>query len=146
MKLNHELCMQYAELIAKQSKGIRAKVGALLVTTNGVQIPGYNGTAPGRPNELEEDVLLEDGTIRLVTKPEVIHAELNCIIKAAREGVATLGSTVFVTHAPCVHCAALLVSCGVAHVYFRSHYKTDDGIDLLRSCNVNVKPMYRNGA
>ena len=129
--------MQYAELIAKQSKGVRAKVGALLVTTNGVQIPGYNGTAPGRPNELEEDV----GFDPLVTKPEVIHAELNCIIKAAREGVATLGSTVFVTHAPCVHCAALLVSCGVAHVYFRMHYKTDDGIDLLRSCNVCVKPM-----
>lgn len=144
MKLNHELCMQYAELIAQQSKGIRAKVGALLVTTNGVQIPGYNGTAPGRPNELEEDVGFNDIS-QLVTKPEVIHAELNCIIKAAREGVATLGSTVFVTHAPCVHCAALLVSCGVAHVYFRSHYKNDDGIKLLESCNVCVKPMYRNG-
>ena len=139
MKLNPDLCMQYADMIALQSKGIRAKVGALLVTMNGVQIPGYNGTAPGRPNELEIDV----GFDELVTKPEVIHAELNCIIKAAREGVATLGSTVFVTHAPCVHCAALLVSCGVHSVYFRKHYKNDDGIDLLRSCKVIVEPIYQ---
>lgn len=139
MKINPELCMQYAEMVALQSKGIRAKVGALLVTMNGVQIPGYNGTAPGRPNECETVDI--DG--EYITKAEVIHAELNCIIKAAREGVATLGSTLFVTHSPCVHCAALVRSCGVCKVYYRDVYKNDDGIQLLQSCGVETFHLRR---
>ncbi len=122
-------------MYARRSKGIRAKVGALLVTANGVLLPGYNGTAPGRSNDLER---VDDKTGELVTKTEVIHAELNCIIKAAREGISCKGSTVYVTLSPCEHCAALLVSCGVSSVFYGEVYKSEDGINLLKQSGVQV--------
>jgi dCMP deaminase len=131
----HSLHMQQALMYARRSKGVRAKVGALLVTANGVLLPGYNGTAPGRSNDLER-VDMETG--ELVTKTEVIHAELNCIIKAAREGISCKGSTVYVTLSPCEHCAALLVSCGVISVFY-GVYKSEDGINLLKQSGVQVR-------
>ena len=127
--------MQQALLYARRSKGVRAKVGALLVTANGVLLPGYNGTAPGRSNTLER---VDYETGELVTKTEVIHAELNCIIKAAREGISCKGSTVYVTLSPCEHCAALLVSCGVSSVFYGEVYKSEDGINLLKQSGVQV--------
>ena len=125
-------------MYARRSKGVRAKVGALLVTANGVLLPGYNGTAPGRSNDLER-VDMETG--ELITKTEVIHAELNCIIKAAKEGISCKGSTVYVTLSPCEHCAALLVSCGVKSVFYGEVYKSEDGINLLKQSGVNVEKL-----
>jgi dCMP deaminase len=127
--------MQQALMYARRSKGVRAKVGALLVTANGVLLPGYNGTAPGRSNDLER---VDMKTGELVTKTEVIHAELNCIIKAAREGISCKGSTVYVTLSPCEHCAALLLSCGVSSVFYGEVYKSEDGINLLKQSGVQV--------
>jgi dCMP deaminase len=129
------LYMRQAMMYAQRSKGIRAKVGALLVTANGVLLPGYNGTAPGRSNDLER-VDIETG--KLVTKTEVIHAELNCIIKAAREGICCKGSTVYVTLSPCEHCAALMLSCGVKRVVYAEVYKSENGINLLKESGVQV--------
>lgn len=122
-------------MYARRSKGVRAKVGALLVTANGVLLPGYNGTAPGRSNDLER---VDGETGELITKTEVIHAELNCIIKAAKEGISCKGSTVYVTLSPCEHCAALLVSCGVSSVFYGEVYKSEDGINLLKQSGVQV--------
>ncbi len=136
MKLEeHSLHMQQALMYARRSKGVRAKVGALLVTANGVLLPGYNGTAPGRSNDLER---VDQETGKLITKTEVIHAELNCIIKAAKEGISCKGSTVYVTLSPCEHCAALLVSCGVSSVFYGQVYKSEDGINLLKQSGVQV--------
>ena len=77
-----DVYMGTALLHAKKSKAIRAKVGAVLVTKTGIIIPGYNGTPSGTDNacEYQEDAGLMGS--RLVTKPEVIHAEMNCTIKA----------------------------------------------------------------
>ena len=81
-----DVYMGTALLHAQRSKAIRAKVGAVLVTKTGIIIPGYNGTPSGTSNECEVRVFdrVASSTV-LVTKPEVIHAELNCTIKAARE-------------------------------------------------------------
>ena len=44
LKHSPEILMQIAELYAQESRATRAKVGAVLVTSTGVLIPGYNGT------------------------------------------------------------------------------------------------------
>jgi dCMP deaminase len=124
-----------ARAMSLHSKGKRAKVGAVLVTKHGVVLTGYNGTPPGWSNELETqvDYNAETKEPTLVTKPEVIHAELNCILKAAREGVSVIGSSIFTTLAPCVPCSAMIASAGVSRVIYDEEYRDMRGVELLRA-------------
>ena len=125
------------------SKANRAKVGAVLVTNQGVTLTGYNGTPTGRPNECEElKAQPFPHEPALVTKPEVIHAELNCILKAAREGVSCVDSTMYVTLSPCVPCAAMMIQAGVKRLVYKEMYRDQSGIDLLKSANVSVDYYY----
>lgn len=134
--------MGTALLHAGLSKARRAIVGAVLVTRQGVTLPGWNGTAVGRPNECEVvtdrvwDIHLQGYIENLFTKPEVIHAELNCILKAAKEGVSCLGGTVYVTLSPCVPCAAMLVNAGISRLVYKDTYRDTEGLQLLESCGI----------
>lgn len=134
----HRVYMSCAEEFSKLSKATRAKVGAVLVTKQGVVIPGVNGTPSGTSNDCETTHNWKDGGFSTVTNPEVIHAELNCLLKAAKEGVSVLESQVFVTHAPCIKCASMLVQSGVRKVYYNRDYKDDSGVQYLCKNKVSV--------
>lgn len=137
-----ETYMGTAMLHARLSKAIRAQVGAVLVTSQGVTLTGYNGTPRGLPNECETVVktslpyLFED---TLVTKREVIHAELNCILKAAREGVSCIDATMYVTLSPCVPCAAMMIQAGVKRLVYKEMYRDQGGTDLLQRAGIVVE-------
>ena len=133
--------MGTALLYARQSKAQRKKVGAVLVTNKGVLLPGYNGTPSGASNECEDRVYSSDGEYTLVTKPEVIHAELNCVLKAAKEGISIVGSSLYVTLSPCETCAAMLVQAGVSSVSYLEQYRETKGIDYLLSNGVRVSKI-----
>jgi dCMP deaminase len=115
---------------AKRSKANRKKVGAVLVTPSGIMIPGYNGTAPGADNSCENSEGL--------TKPEVIHAELNCIIKCSKEGISAKGSTIYVSLSPCLHCSSLLIASQVKRLVWYENYRCNAGLDLLRSAGLEL--------
>ena len=137
--------MDVAKLTAKQSHGIRAKVGAVLVTENGASVVGCNGLPKQLGNDLEyrlyeptgeyED---SDGKYTLVTRNEVTHAELNTVLKCAKEGISTVGSTVYVTLSPCTSCATMLVAAGVKRVVYLNEYRDATGLQLLMQCGVIV--------
>ena len=135
-----ETYMGTALLHARLSKAIRAQVGAVLVTSQGVTLTGYNGTPAGLSNECETDEWNghDQGTV-LVTKPEVIHAELNCILKAAREGVSCIGATMYVTLSPCTPCAAMMIQAGVKRLVYKEMYRDQGGINLLRDAAIDVE-------
>ena len=139
-----DVYMGTALLHAKRSKAVRAKVGAVLVTKTGIIIPGYNGTATGTSNECEDKIWKGDdmsGDYILVTKPEVIHAELNCAIKAAREGVAIEGATVYVTLSPCIQCAALLLQAGISRLIYNDKYRDNSGVEYLQKYGIECRQM-----
>ena len=121
------LHLDIATSYATQSKAVRNKVGALIVTRQGVIVPGYNGTPPNWDNTCE--TYSEDGS--LITKPEVVHAELNAIFKCAKEGISTLGATAYVTLSPCVPCSSAIACCGFERVVYKEQYRILDGIQNL---------------
>jgi dCMP deaminase len=123
------IALGYSQL----SKAKRAKVGACLVTKNGITLGGFNGSAVGTDNNLEHVINGE-----LVTKPSTIHAELNAILKAAREGVSCLDSTMYVSLSPCVQCSAMLINAGVKRVVYLEEYQDQSGVELLKSAGVTV--------
>lgn len=139
--------LRMAMLNASQSKAIRKKVGAVIVTSVGVMIPGYNGTVSGHDNCCEDEILvpIDDSKLhlgmetKLVTKPTVIHAESNCILKAAKEGVSVVGSTCYVTLLPCIQCSAMLCQAGVKRVVYAEEYRDDSGIEVLKTSGVIVE-------
>jgi dCMP deaminase len=129
--------MQTAEAHAKLSKAVRKKVGAALVTSNGVILAGCNGMAPSGSNECE--YVDSDGFF--VTKPETIHAELSCILKAAREGVSVVGSTLYVTLSCCKPCSEMVAAAGIKRVVYKEAYRDVSGIENLVSLGVCVEKM-----
>jgi dCMP deaminase len=133
--------MDTAERFAQLSSAKRLKVGAVVVKDNRIISIGYNGMPAGWTNECENVVQLSDDTVVLKTKDEVIHAEANAILKLARDGESGNGSTLFCTHAPCIHCAKLVHGAGIDTVYYRDAYRDEDGINFLNNCKINVKKI-----
>ena len=111
---------------SRLSKAMRHKVGAFIVTKHGVIVPGYNGTPSGWDNNCEDEV---NGV--LVTKPEVIHAELNAILKCAKEGISCLDARLYVTLSPCVPCSAMIANAGIREVFYGEEYRDSAGVDNL---------------
>lgn len=123
--------MRTAMLHAGLSKATRKKVGAVLVTSHGVTLSGFNGTPSGLENECEWEVNGE-----LVTKPYTIHAELNAVLKAAKEGVSCVDSTVYCTLSPCMHCAGMLIQAGIKRFVYKDEYSCNEGLTLLRKVGI----------
>lgn len=131
--------MGVALLHAKLSKARRSKVGACLVTVQGVCIPGFNGSPIGLDNNCEDKLISYKDNFKtetLVTKPEVIHAELNCILKAAKEGISCKDATAYVTLSPCVPCAAMLINAGITRLVYQDIYRDTQGLDLLQKAGI----------
>ena len=128
-----------AERFAQLSSAKRLQVGSVVVKDNRIISIGYNGTPAGWDNLCEDIVQLSDDTVTTKTKDEVIHAEANAISKLARSNDSGLGSDMFISHAPCVHCAKLIYGAGIKTVYYRTAYRDTAGIDFLQKCNVDVK-------
>lgn len=130
--------MQVAEAHAKLSKAERKKMGCALVTQNGVILGGCNGLAPGSSNELE----WKDGPFEvLITKPEVIHGELNCLLKAAREGVSVVGGTLYTTLSCCKPCSEMVAAAGIKRVVYTEEYRDTSGIENLKTLGVVVEKL-----
>lgn len=130
-----DLCyMTCAEAHASLSRGVRAKVGVVIVTRNGTILGGCNGLAQGSSNILE----YVDSEGGLVTKPEVIHGELNAILKAAREGVSVVGGTLYATMSCCKPCSEMVAAAGISRVVYKEAYRDSSGIENLRNLGVKV--------
>ena len=134
--------MKVAETYAQLSSARRLQVAAIIVKDDRIISIGYNGMPAGWTNECEEVVEIhEDGGVITKTKDEVIHAEANAIAKLARGSESGDGSTMFLTHAPCIHCAKQVYTAGIKKVYYRNTYRDTIGLDFLNKCGVEVEQI-----
>jgi len=122
--------LEMAQVWSKNSYCKRRQVGALLVKERMIISDGYNGTPAGFENVCED----EEGH----TKPYVLHAEANAITKVAKSGNSSLGATMYVTTAPCVECAKLIIQAGIKRLVYREGYRATDGIELLLRAGIEV--------
>jgi dCMP deaminase len=47
----------------------------------------------------------------------------------------------FVTHAPCIHCAKLIHQSGIRKVFYRNEYRDDGGLKFLEKCGVQIEKV-----
>jgi dCMP deaminase len=131
-----ETYLQMAELWAKQSKANRLRVGALIVSEKRIISDGYNGMPSGWDDDVCE-YIDEHGDIR--SKPEVLHAESNALLKISKQGgKGAEGATLYTTHSPCAECAKLICQSKISRVVFRNLYRTTHGLEILRRLQIEV--------
>ena len=117
-----QVFINIAKEIGTLSHCTRSKVGAVLVKDGNVISFGYNGTPAGMDNGCEENN---------VTKDEVIHAEMNAILKAAKSGNAVDGSTLYLSLSPCQNCCKLIIQSGIKRVVYLEAYRDLKPIEFL---------------
>lgn len=145
--------MEVAETFAKLSSAKRLQVGAIVVKDDRIISIGYNGMPAGWDNTCEHKEYVygnvpmdpwlfkeedSDQFYMMKTRPEVIHAEANAIAKLAKSSESGDGSTMFLTHAPCIDCAKQVYTAGIKKVYYRDSYKDTMGLDFLTKCDIMV--------
>jgi len=140
--------MEVAEVYAKLSTAKRLQVGCVAVKNDTIIGIGYNGMPSGWDNNCEDETVelysgFEGAIHRTVlkTKPEVLHAEQNCIAKITKSTNSSDGASLFVTHAPCLDCAKVIHQSGINSVYYRNTYRSEDGVKFLEKCGINVQKV-----
>lgn len=116
------LIMGFADMVANRSTCERTRVGCVITNLDMTQIfaYGYNGSVRGGPNECDDP--------NQVGGCGCIHAESNALVKAPYlPGQLSL----FVTMAPCLACAKLIVNAGIERVFYRDLYRKREGLNLL---------------
>ena len=153
-----------------RSHARRLHVGAVIVKDDTVISYGYNGMPAGWDNTCEDKEWMTDAggwldlpeikerwpyveynedaeeeyRYRLVTKPEVLHAESNAIAKLAKSNNSGVGADLFVTHSPCLDCAKLIYQSGIGRVWFGENYRDNSGIEFLEKSGVTVTKLNTN--
>lgn len=100
----------------------KVKVGSIILTSRGDYVKGSN-------RGLGYDCM-KDGCHRVKLYGEAskehrlpsdcnsIHSEIDAIGKAAKRGICTAGSAIYITRYPCEACARAIVAAGIATVYY----------------------------
>jgi len=161
--------MQTAQIFANCSTAVRLKVGAIVVKDDRILSIGYNGTPSGWDNTCEDEQWCSgggwlsseeieegwphegtytdidgnemQGRYRLKTKPEVLHAEMNALMKLAKSTESGDQATMFITHAPCMDCAKGIYQAGIKSIYYRTSYRDASGVEFLEKCGVKIEKI-----
>ncbi len=134
--------MTITRQVAERSTCLRAKVGAVIVRDRSILATGYNGSPAGLPHCLDVGCLVyesknPDGETEQNCY-RTIHAELNAITQAARNGVAIRDAGIYVTHTPCIHCMKVLINTGIRNVFYGQPYKLHTVTELLQHARVKL--------
>jgi dCMP deaminase len=132
---------ELTEVVAKRSTCLRRQIGALIVRDKRILATGYNGAPSGLPHCLDVGCLRDELGVPSGERQELcraLHAEQNAIIQASLHGVSIRDATIYVTHAPCMICAKMIINAGIRRVSYRDSYPDLLSLDLLREAQVAV--------
>ena len=125
--------MRITAEVAQRSTCPRAQVGALVVKDKRILTTGYNGAPRGLPHCIEAGCLMVDNHC-----VRAIHAEQNALLQGALHGVALGGSTVYVTHQPCLICAKMIINAGIVRVIYANAYPDPIAEQFLNGARVEL--------
>ena len=127
--------MTITRQVAERSTCTRAKVGAVIVRDKNILATGYNGSPSGLPHCYDVGCLIYKSTTPSGDVVEncfrTIHAEINAIAQAAKNGASIQDADIYITHTPCIHCFKVLINTGIVRICFEKEYKLDTLQPLL---------------
>lgn len=106
----------------------RKSVGCVIVDErNSIIASGYNGAPRGMPHCSDVGCLLEGGHC-----VRAVHAEINAIASAARNGISLEGCSAYCTLLPCINCMQAMLACGIRVVNFDDSYRRREQANVHR--------------
>lgn len=121
--------MGIAKMVAERATCSRAKIGAVIVKDKNIIATGYNGSPAGHPHCTDVGCLIyvsrnpdgeeEENCFR------TIHAEINAITQAAKNGASINGADIYITASPCYHCLKTLLNSGIHRIVYEKPYKLE---------------------
>lgn len=137
--------MTITRQVADRSTCTRAKVGALIARDKNILATGYNGSPAGLPHCTEVGCLIYESRTPTGEIEQncfrTIHAEINAIAQAAKNGASIRDADIYITHTPCIHCLKVLVNTGIRRVFYEKPYKLATLDELLRYANVTLQQV-----
>ncbi|WJY28523.1 MULTISPECIES: ComE operon protein 2 [Sporosarcina] len=126
--------MAQCSLLAVRSTCTRLAVGAVIVRDNRIIAGGYNGSVSGGDHCIDQGCYVVDNhCIR------TIHAEMNALLQCGKFGIPAAGSTLYVTHFPCLQCSKAIIQAGISKVFFGQDYRNNEyAIELFRHAGIDV--------
>ncbi len=124
-----EYFLMIAKLAATRSTCLAFPVGAVIVKDRQVLATGYNGSPSGSVHCTAQGFCYPelsscDASSSLPSR--AVHAEANAIAQAARHGISTDGSIIYVTLEPCISCLKLIISAGIKKVFYETNFNSGE--------------------
>lgn len=136
-----ETFMTMAHVMKTRATCLRKQVGCVVVDAGGfILSTGYNGSPRRTPHCTEVGCLLDPSGSCIRT----LHAEMNAILTAGRNGVSLTGGLLYTTARPCYRCSLAIVQSGILWVGYSELYTSDDEeavITLFERAGVTYRRM-----
>lgn len=131
------------DAVAKRATCDRGKSGAIVTDKERrILVTGYVGSL-SKDKHCDEAghqfVFYSDKTKRSMHCVRSIHAEMNCLVQAAKIGVSLNKGTMYSTMVPCYTCAKLIVAVGIKRVVSKNMYhQAKNTIKLFKKHHVDL--------
>lgn len=125
--------MAIARVVSSRSTCDRKFVGAVVVRNRTILSTGYNGSIRGLPHCSETGHMMENGHC-----VGTIHAEVNAILQAARNGVMIDGSSLYVTASPCWNCFKAAANSGIVRICFGEFYRDERIFEVAARASIEL--------
>lgn len=129
-----ERFLKLAFEVSTWSKDPSTKVGCLIARDKRIISLGFNGF----PHGTSDDAELYKNRDRKIRR--VIHAEKNAILFAQRD---LAGSTIYVTHAPCAQCVAMVIQSGISRIVCPNPWGNSSYMERWRDDVLETEAMCR---
>ena len=133
-----EYFMDIAVVVARRSTCPRKHVGAVIVRDKTILSTGYNGSVRGLPHCDEAGHMMEDGHC-----VRTIHAEVNAVIQAAKNGSRIDGATIYVTASPCWNCFKTICNAGIKRIVFEEFYRDERIFEVSQILGIELVELHR---
>ncbi len=160
--------LEICNVVASNSKCLSRKIGAILVKDKRILCTGYNGAPSGVPHcnhrylldkalikEMKEKGIEHDPDLANVCPRRALgyksgeglhlciagHAERNCLITAARVGIATEGCSLYMNVGiPCKDCLIEIINAGIKEIVVTSlSYYDAESEYLVEQSNLKIR-------
>ena len=131
------------EAVGKRASCDRGRSAAIITKNNRIISTGYVGSPIGLPSCDEAGHIMEyQGNSEHCVR--TFHAELNAILGCAREGVSTIGSTLYCTMVPCRVCGMACIQAGIVRVVAKNCYHKDfDTREMFQKIGIELVVLYQ---
>ena len=138
-----EYYMAIANLASLRSTCLSRHVGAVIVKNDNPISFGYNGPVKGvqHCDEIGGCIrrnMTDYASGKYLEICPAAHAEQNAIAFAAKHGISTVGTTIYVNTFPCKDCMNSIINSGIVKVVYDSMYDSNLSKEIAEEAGIEI--------